>query len=94
MRASEARMQFQNSKEARDPITLSVKDSRKAVRYTLEARVLFTWTDRAGVPREGRGDTRNISPKGAYIATGNCPPRGALISLVIYLPMLEGEAEC
>jgi hypothetical protein len=91
MNAFEARMQFQNSNASLNSNTLRVKDVRKAVRYSLEARVLFTWTDRAGVSRQGRGDTRNISPKGAYIVTPSCPPRGVLISLTIYLPMLEGE---
>lgn len=47
--------------------------------------------DRAKVQIQGRGETRDISPKGAYILTGRCPQRGAVVAITIYLPMLEGE---
>ena len=40
---------------------------------------------------QGRGETRDISPKGAYVLTSRCPPRGAIVAVIIYLPMLEGE---
>ena len=84
-------MQFQNLDTSGSASTTGVNDARKAVRYTLRARAVFSWTDRAGLVREGRGETRDISPKGAYVLTSCCPPRGVVLAVTIYLPTLEGE---
>ena len=85
-------MQFQDARGTIGLSTSGPKDARKIVRYTLRAKAIFTWKDRAEVQSEGRGETRDISPKGAYIVSGRCPPRGAAVAITIYLPMLEGES--
>jgi hypothetical protein len=84
-------MQFQNIDASCGTGTSGVNDARKAVRYTLRARAVFSWTDRAGLPQQGRGETRDISPKGAYVFSSCCPPRGVVLAVTIYLPTLEGE---
>lgn len=68
-----------------------IRDPRRAVRYTLETQVVFSWSDIGGFPRESRGRTRDISPKGAYIIAACCPPLGALLVMSFYLPTLAGE---
>jgi hypothetical protein len=69
-----------------------MRDPRRALRYTLETQVAFSWSDVSGLPRESRGCTRDISPKGAYIIAASCPPLGALLTMSFYLPTLTGES--
>jgi hypothetical protein len=66
-------------------------DSRTAARYSLHARAVFQWNDQDGFQQVGRGHTRNISQKGAYIVSAELPPQGVSISLNIYLPTLAGD---
>lgn len=73
------------------PLARSSLDSRAAVRYALQARAVFHWNDGDGFQKVGRGHTRNISQKGAYIVSPELPPQGASISLNIYLPALAGD---
>jgi len=60
------------------------------VRHPLHARVVFQWNDDDGSQRAGRGQTRNISQNGAYVVSPERPPKGARISMSIYLPPLSG----
>jgi hypothetical protein len=68
-------------------------DARRAVRYTLETQVIFSWSDTDGSSRESRGRTRDISPKGAYIIAASCPPLGASLAMSFYLPTLTGGSQ-
>jgi len=70
----------------------SVKELRATVRYPLCARVVFSWRDESGHPREGRGCTRDISPKGAYVLASTGPPRGTSVAMNIYLPTVATGA--
>jgi PilZ domain len=54
---------------------------------------VFSWSDKNGVPRESRGCTRDISPKGAYVIAAHCPPLGASVAMTFYLPSLTGESQ-
>jgi hypothetical protein len=72
--------------------TASVKELRATVRYSLCARVVFRWRDESGQPREGRGCTRDISPRGAYVLASAGPPRGASVAMNIYLPTVATGA--
>jgi hypothetical protein len=74
------------------PVARSSVDSRTAVRYALHARAVFQWSDGEGYQKVGRGHTRNISQKGAYIVSPELPPQGVSISLNIYLPALAGDS--
>jgi hypothetical protein len=65
---------------------------RVTVRYALQARVVFQWSDEEGASKVGRGRTRNISQRGAYIEAPDPPPSGTQIAMSIYLPALGGEA--
>ena len=66
-------------------------DARRTIRYMLHARVVFHWTDTEGSQKVGRGHTRNLSQKGAYVVSLEHPPTGAHVSLTIYLPALGVE---
>ncbi|MBZ5502332.1 MAG: hypothetical protein LAN59_08825 [Acidobacteriia bacterium] len=68
------------------------KDLRAAVRYALEARVVFSWTDEQGVAQKGLGWTRDISPKGVYVVAIGCPPRSATVSLSVQLPVTDPQS--
>ena len=65
------------------------RDARATVRYELRAVVTFRWIDREGESHVASGETRDISPKGAFIFCTRCPPRGASLALRIHLPVLE-----
>jgi hypothetical protein len=67
------------------------RDFRAATRYALQVKVVFTWRDPAGSSREGRGETRDISQKGAFVIARDCPREGTAIAMNIYLPPLVGE---
>ncbi len=71
--------------------TGSAKDLRAAVRYALEARVAFSWTDEQGVSQKGLGWTRDISPKGVYVVASGCPPRSAAVALSVQLPVSDPQ---
>jgi len=66
-------------------------DARTTVRYALHARVVFQWDDEDGLQKVGRGHTRNISQKGAFVVSPEIPPQGVPITLNIYLPALAGD---
>jgi hypothetical protein len=66
---------------------------RSALRYALEAQVVFSWSGNDGLPRESRGHTRDISPKGAYVITTQCPPLGASVAMTFYLPSLTEKSQ-
>jgi len=65
----------------------TTRDLRAVVRYALEARVVFTWTDDQGMQQKGLGWTRDISPKGVYVLALDCPPCRAQVTMSIYLPV-------
>lgn len=67
-------------------------ESRKTVRFYLEAEATCSWLDGDGHRKECKGWTRDVSQRGAYILASGNPPRGAMIHLVISLPLLAGEA--
>jgi len=76
----------------RDSSIGSAKDLRAAVRYALEARVVFSWTDEQGVSQKGVGWTRDISPKGVYVVSSGCPPRSTAVALSVQLPVSDQQS--
>jgi hypothetical protein len=70
-----------------------IRAPRRAVRYTLETQVVFSWSEIGGLPRESRGCTRDISPKGAYVIAACCPPLGTTLAMSFDLPALMGESQ-
>ncbi|MGH9688854.1 MAG: PilZ domain-containing protein [Candidatus Acidiferrales bacterium] len=67
------------------------ENRRSAVRYTLRAEVIVSWTGQGGIAEECRGYTRDISPGGAYVFTTSLPPLGQPVRMSIRLPMFDGE---
>lgn len=62
---------------------------RNALRYRLAASAVFRWESPGGGLVQGQGITRDISVKGAFILTANCPPAGIVLSVEIFLPQLR-----
>jgi len=63
------------------------RQPRKAIRFPLEAPIVFQWAD-SGSEKRGEGRTRDISETGAFVLSRTCPPAGAEISFNIFLPLL------
>ncbi|HEY0704941.1 MAG TPA: hypothetical protein VGD60_19415 [Candidatus Acidoferrales bacterium] len=66
-------------------------ERRCALRHALHARAVFAWDDASGERRESRGHTRDVGQKGAFVLSELCPPRGACVSLSIFLPVVGPE---
>jgi hypothetical protein len=69
----------------------NASDRRSALRHALHARAVFAWDDANGERRESRGHTRDVGQRGAFVLTEQCPPRGACVSLSIFLPVVGPE---
>jgi hypothetical protein len=52
-------------------------ERREQTRYGLRALVGFEWMDTEGVPQQGQGFTRDISPMGMFIHSDSQPPAKA-----------------
>jgi hypothetical protein len=63
------------------------RQPRKAIRFPLEAPIVFRWAD-SGIEKRGEGRTHDISEVGAFVLSGICPPVGTEISFDIFLPAL------
>jgi hypothetical protein len=62
---------------------------RKAIRFPLDAPIVFWWTD-SGLDKRSAGRTRDISEMGAFVLASSCPPAGTQIGFEVVLPMLPG----
>ncbi len=65
------------------------RQPRKAIRFPLEAPIVFRWAD-SGIEKRGEGRTHDISEVGAFVLSRICPPVGTEISFKIFLPVLPG----
>jgi PilZ domain len=65
------------------------RQPRKAIRFPLEAPIVFRWTD-SGIEKQGEGRTHDISEVGAFVLSSICPPVGTEISFNIFLPVIPG----
>jgi hypothetical protein len=66
---------------------------RATVRYALHTEVEFSWTGNDGASKDGRGETRDVSQKGAYVVASSYPPKGAAVRIVISLPPALGTGK-
>jgi PilZ domain len=64
-------------------------ERRQAIRYPLQLAATFTWEDEEGILRQGEGNTRNISEKGAFVYAAILPPIGSSVELHFSLPALS-----
>jgi len=58
-------------------------DRRNHQRFEVTATARFSWTDAGGVRWQGQGRTRDISEKGVFVLTPDCPPSGATVRLEV-----------
>ena len=65
------------------------RQARKAIRFPLEARIVFWWTD-GGIEKKCEGHTRDISERGAFVLATSCPPPGTQIGFEVFLPVAPG----
>jgi hypothetical protein len=49
----------------------------------------FSWKDEEGIVHQGKGQTRNISEKGAFVEAAIVPPIGSSVELHFSLPALS-----
>jgi hypothetical protein len=61
-------------------------EQRRAVRFGVQARVIYRWTDQSGRNQEGVGCTRNISISGVFVVCPSLPSVGTPVGLEIHLP--------
>jgi hypothetical protein len=84
-------MELQDTSANSYPLPKAASNARRAIRYSLHANAVFAWRDERGRRRAARGYTRDISMRGAYVVAAECPPRGACVSINVYLPgQLDG----
>jgi hypothetical protein len=59
---------------------------RRQMRYPLRAHVAFEWAGRDGAHHGGKGYSRDVSERGAYVLARTYPSVGASIRLEIRFP--------
>jgi len=69
----------------------SSRETRRAMRFPLEARATFKWIDQTGVLHEREGRTLNISELGAFVRSREYPPERTPIELTVFLPKVENS---
>jgi hypothetical protein len=59
--------------------------ARTAIRFPLQASVVFWWTDETGTYRQGEGKSRDVSESGAFVIAVSCPAPGSSVGLRMFL---------
>jgi hypothetical protein len=66
-------------------------EQRTVVRYPLKVPVICTWIE-GGMARKSEGCTRDVSARGAFVVSGDCPPSGANIEIKMgFLRGMRGQ---
>jgi hypothetical protein len=74
-------------------MTLNLGDClerREQIRFGVHAVVDFEWLDGEGVRQQGRGLTRDISPKGLFIYSDSQPPAKADLQVEVFFASVTG----
>ena len=58
------------------------REQRTVIRYALQIPVTYSWVER-GLTREAAGRTRDVSVRGAYVVSRDCPPYGASLRITM-----------
>jgi PilZ domain len=61
-----------------------LRGSRRAIRFPVEARVIYEWTDESGSQHEAEGRILNISEQGALLSAQEHPPQGIDLYLNVF----------
>lgn len=72
---------------------IHLRESRKTIRFPLEAWVAFSWKDDNGMEQRAKGRSRDISERGVFVLANDCPPVGVKIALRILLPEAPSIAQ-
>jgi PilZ domain len=56
---------------------------RRAMRFPVDAPVVFWWHDAIGKRQQGEGRSYDVSELGAFVLASLCPPAGAQVNLKI-----------
>ena len=67
-------------------------EQRRAVRFGVQAEVIYRWTDPSGRNQEGVGRTSNISISGVFVVCSSPLSVGTTVGLEIRLPPLARGA--
>lgn len=78
-------LQTTNGTRCAEQARRSRGEQRTAVRYALQIPVTYRWIER-GAAREAEGCTRDVSVRGAYVITEECPPCGANLRIKMSFP--------
>ena len=65
-------------------------ERREQIRFGVHAAVDFEWLDEEGVRQQGRGLTRDISPKGLFIYSDSQPPAKADLQVEVFVASING----
>jgi len=65
-------------------------EQRTAIRYPLKVPVIYRWIE-GGEARKSEGCTRDVSARGAFVLSMDCPPSGAKIE--VKMGFLRGMRE-
>ena len=65
---------------------------RRRVRFRLSAPVIFEWKDPPDNQHKGIAVTRDVSARGAFVISRECPPVGTTAYLEMFLPPLHSGA--
>jgi hypothetical protein len=65
---------------------------RRHVRFRLSAPVIFEWKYPPGSQHKSVGVTRDVSARGAFVISRECPPVGTTAYLEMFLPPLHSGA--
>jgi hypothetical protein len=66
-------------------------ERREQTRYAVRALVDFEWMDGEGLPQQGQGFTRDISPKGIFIHSDSQPPAKADVQVEVALHSVAND---
>lgn len=64
-------------------------DRRRYRRYEMRVPVNYFWPSPQRRTEWGNGVTRDISPKGVFVVSPSCPPRGTIVRIEVLLPSLH-----
>ncbi len=66
-------------------------EQREAVRYRLQAPVIFEWLGEHQVRQLGGGFIRDINTRGLFASSSTPPPVGVAVRLEVVIPLFEDE---
>ena len=68
-------------------------DARKILRYEIAARASYRWHDAHGAQKTSSGFTRDVSTRGAFVISEECPTAGAAIEIEVDIQGASAQAQ-